>query len=39
MDVPYEPGGVDPEVRPVFEQLVAEFGAEYATEVLSVLSG
>jgi hypothetical protein len=29
MDVPYEPGGVDPEVRPVFEQLVAEFGAEY----------
>ena len=29
MDAPYRPEDVDPEVRPVFEQLRMEFEAEY----------
>jgi hypothetical protein len=29
MDAPYDRGGVDPEFRPLFEQLVAEFAPAY----------
>jgi len=29
VDIRYRPEDVEPEVRPIFEQLVAEFGPEY----------